>query len=290
MKTIKRNICAAAISILIFALCLALPQVSDAQSYQDGSYSVSVGCEGGSGRGGVRSADIVVSSGSYTVTFYMSSANYTRARINGGDEIPAVIGSVSSFTTALYDLDAAVSLSAETTAMSEPHWIDYTVTIDTSGIPAAGSGEAALPGGEPNQGASAGGGPSSSSSSSSDSPGSGAAGGSASPDEPLAGSTTNNEGGQTEGTDKERNDDGTVGQSAGQQPADSSGDSRYAGGERRGTNTDKRPDTGRQLPERAAKKPAALVTALIVLAVIAAITAFVVLVRKGNAQKSRKRF
>ncbi len=123
--------------VVILALCLVLSSfVSAFAAYRDGTYNVGMTCEGGSGRGGVASAAVTVSGGSITtVALTMTSPNYdycydpvTGAKVNApagsGDSVFYINfpGNYFSFT-------------ADTTAMSAPHEITYTITLDLSGIP-----------------------------------------------------------------------------------------------------------------------------------------------------------
>lgn len=95
---------------------------------QDGYYQAVVDCQGGSGRGGVREALVQVSGGQMTkVLLYMSSGNYDYAVLNGvRADYQLVDGkSVFEFDFPGYEFD----LTADTVAMSEPHEVDYSLSL-----------------------------------------------------------------------------------------------------------------------------------------------------------------
>ena len=118
--------------ILIFGYLPAL-QPAEAAVYQDGTYAVNCSFTGGSGRGGVRAAEVTVSGGAITeVTLTMSSPNYDYALIEGA-RVEADTSSGKSRFTFPYPGSETFLITADTTAMSTPHEIEYTVTL--SGIP-----------------------------------------------------------------------------------------------------------------------------------------------------------
>ncbi len=126
---------------LALVLCLSFTStISVFASYQDGTYYVGMSCEGGSGRGGVASATVTVSGGYVsTVALTMTSGNYdycydpvTGAKVNA-------VGSGNSVFYINYP-GSTFSFTADTTAMSAPHEITYTVYLDLSGVPQASYG------------------------------------------------------------------------------------------------------------------------------------------------------
>ena len=122
---------------LSLMLCFVLTStVSAFADYVDGTYGVWTSCTGGSGRGGVESAAVSVSGGAiYGVTLTMTSANYDYAYDPvTGAKIYADAGSGKSQFWINYP-GTYFNFTADTTAMSEPHEITYTVSIDISGIP-----------------------------------------------------------------------------------------------------------------------------------------------------------
>lgn len=101
----------------------------------DGSYSVSVNLEGGTGRVKIKSpCTLTVQGGKMTAKVVWGSSNYTWMKVGGVTYNNENSGSNSTFTIPVSSLDTPISISAETTAMSEPHVIDYTITFSSAGI------------------------------------------------------------------------------------------------------------------------------------------------------------
>jgi hypothetical protein len=129
---------------LALVLCLIFTSTSSVfASYQDGTYGVGFSFTGGSGRGGVAGVSATVSGGYVTTLIItMTSGNYdycydpvTGAKViasGSGDSVFYVNYPGNSF-----------NLTADTTAMSAPHEITYTVYLDLSGIPQVPSGPSA---------------------------------------------------------------------------------------------------------------------------------------------------
>ena len=129
---------------LTLMLCLILSSAAPAfASYQDGTYAVGFSFTGGSGRGGVAAVSATISGGyvSY-LTVTMSSGNYDYCYdpVTGG--VVTASGSGDSVFYINYPGNS-FNLTADTTAMSQPHEITYTVYLDLSGIPQAYSGPSA---------------------------------------------------------------------------------------------------------------------------------------------------
>ena len=104
----------------------------------DGEYSVSVSLGGGSGRASVQSpCRLLVDKGAASAEIVWSSANYDYMKV-GGEQIVAEIAdghSVCVIPVAVFD--RALSVIADTTAMSQPHEIAYTLRFDSASITAA---------------------------------------------------------------------------------------------------------------------------------------------------------
>ena len=131
--------------ILAMVLCLVLSSaVSVFAAYQDGTYNVGFTCTGGSGRGGVTAASVTVSGGAVTsVALTMSSPNYDYCYDPvTGAKVTAPAGSGNSVFYINYPGNS-FSFTVDTTAMSAPHEITYTVTLDLSGIPQTSSSDPA---------------------------------------------------------------------------------------------------------------------------------------------------
>ena len=123
----------AVVSSLIMILCMS--SVAFAANPVDGSYQISVGVEGGTGKMKVESCTLNVSGGSMSAHIVLSSTGYTWLQINGTqytNEAPA--GSKSTFTVPVSALDTPIPVTGETITMSEPHQIDYTFTFSSQGV------------------------------------------------------------------------------------------------------------------------------------------------------------
>ena len=96
----------------------------------DGEYSVSVTLEGGSGRATVDSpAALTVADGKMTATIVWSSPNYDYMIVDGEKYLPTNTEGNSTFEIPVAALDTALSVTADTVAMSTPHEIEYTLTF-----------------------------------------------------------------------------------------------------------------------------------------------------------------
>ena len=96
----------------------------------DGSYTVEAVLQGGSGKASVQSpARLTVENGAMTATVIWSSKNYDRIIVNGQEYAPTYENELSCFTIPVSALGTPLPVQAETTAMSQPHMIDYTLTF-----------------------------------------------------------------------------------------------------------------------------------------------------------------
>ncbi len=108
----------------------AFPKLSD------GSYEIAVSLEGGSGRASIHSpAQLDVENGAYYLTVVWSSSNYDYMIVDGQryDFITVEGGSTFRFPVVA---PGAMAITADTLAMSTPHEIDYTLTLDADSIAA----------------------------------------------------------------------------------------------------------------------------------------------------------
>ena len=105
----------------------------------DGTYSAEVTLEGGSGKASVTSpAKVTVKDGNVTAEIIWSSSNYDFMMVNGERFDPVNTDGNSTFEIPVTGFDYKMPVSADTTAMSTPHLIDYTLTFDSSSLtPAA---------------------------------------------------------------------------------------------------------------------------------------------------------
>ena len=105
----------------------------------DGTYTCEVTLEGGSGKASVTSpAKVTVKDGIVTAEIIWSSSNYDFMMVNGERFDPVNTDGNSTFEIPVTGFDYKMPVSADTTAMSTPHLIDYTLTFDSSSLtPAA---------------------------------------------------------------------------------------------------------------------------------------------------------
>lgn len=100
---------------------------------EDGTYTVTVTLEGGSGRASVESpATLTVADGSVTADILWSSSNYDYMKVDGVQYDPVNTDGNSEFQIPVLGFDYAMPVSADTTAMSTPHEIEYTLYFDSA--------------------------------------------------------------------------------------------------------------------------------------------------------------
>jgi iron complex transport system substrate-binding protein len=99
---------------------------------------VAVSLTGGSGRASVQSpARLTVTAEAMTAEIVWSSPYYTYMEVDGVTYQPTnQLGENASFTIPVA-LDQDLAVSAETTAMSQPHVIDYQLRLDSTTLVAA---------------------------------------------------------------------------------------------------------------------------------------------------------
>lgn len=122
------------IILLSVFIVMGATAASFAATAADGTYSVSASLSGGTGKATITSATLTVSGGSMKAKVVWSSSSYTWMKVGGVQYNNENSGGKSTFTIPVSALDTPIPVSAETTAMSEPHVIDYTLTISSSGV------------------------------------------------------------------------------------------------------------------------------------------------------------
>jgi len=101
----------------------------------DGTYQVDVTLSGGSGRASVESpATIVIEDGQVTATIVFSSSYYDYMLIDGERYEPVNTEGNSTFEIPVDGFDYEMAVTADTTAMSTPHEIEYTLYFDSATI------------------------------------------------------------------------------------------------------------------------------------------------------------
>ena len=101
----------------------------------DGEHTIEVTLDGGSGKASVDSPTVIRKNGDeYTAVITWSSPYYDYMIVDGQRYEPVNTEGNSVFEIPVAALDAPLRVIADTTAMSEPHEIEYTLTFDSSTI------------------------------------------------------------------------------------------------------------------------------------------------------------
>lgn len=109
-----------------------------AASLEDGTYTVAVTLAGGSGRASVGSpAALRVENGAVWATITWSSSNYDYMKVDGEKYLPLSMEGGSVFEIPVAGFDCALPVVADTTAMSTPHEVEYTLCFDSASIQSA---------------------------------------------------------------------------------------------------------------------------------------------------------
>ena len=110
-------------------------QVKDAVSLEDGTYSMEITFEGGSGKAEILSpVTVTVADGKTTATVQWSSPNYDYMIVDGEKYLPINTEGNSIFEIPILIFDEPMDVIGDTVAMSKPHEIEYTLTfyLDTA--------------------------------------------------------------------------------------------------------------------------------------------------------------
>ena len=100
---------------------------------EDGEYSIQVELEGGSGKASVSSPTLMlVKDGKMYARLQWSSSNYDYMKVDDTQYNPTNTEGNSTFEIPVLGFDYAMPVSANTTAMSTPHEIDYTLFFDST--------------------------------------------------------------------------------------------------------------------------------------------------------------
>ena len=101
----------------------------------DGEHTVEVALEGGTGRASVDSPAVIRKSGDEIIAVITwSSPYYDYMIVDGQKYEPVNTDGNSVFEIPVASLDSPLEVIADTTAMSEPHEIEYTLKFDSSSI------------------------------------------------------------------------------------------------------------------------------------------------------------
>lgn len=114
----------------------------DMSALADGSYTIELTMEGGSGRASIQSpAQLAITDGAATATLEWSSPNYDYMLVNGEKYLPVNTEGNSVFEVPVETLDAPLTMIGDTVAMSTPHEVEYTVTFHAETLESAESGK-----------------------------------------------------------------------------------------------------------------------------------------------------
>lgn len=114
----------------------------DMSALADGSYTIELTMEGGSGRASIQSpTQITVADGAATAILEWSSPNYDYMLVNGEKYLPVNTEGNSVFEVPVETLDAPLTMIGDTVAMSTPHEVEYTVTFHSETLESAESGK-----------------------------------------------------------------------------------------------------------------------------------------------------
>ena len=108
---------------------------SASSDIEDGEYTVEVTLEGGSGKSSVESpAKLTVENGKAFAEIVWNSPNYDYMIVDGEKVLPFNTDGNSSFKIPVSEFDSKIDVKADTTAMSEPHEIEYTLYFNSESI------------------------------------------------------------------------------------------------------------------------------------------------------------
>ena len=114
----------------------------DMSTLTDGSYTIELTMEGGSGRASIQSpAQLAIADGAATATLEWSSPNYDYMLVNGEKYLPVNTEGNSVFEVPVEALDAPLTMIGDTVAMSTPHEVEYTVTFHSETLESTESGK-----------------------------------------------------------------------------------------------------------------------------------------------------
>lgn len=127
----KRIVVFALAAVLLFtALGCAKPLP------KEGTYMIDVTLSGGTGKASIESpAQLVVFSDGYASLLVIWSSDKYDYMLVGGDRYePAIRDGHSVFVIPVENINEPLTVIADTTAMSTPHEIEYTITFDAASL------------------------------------------------------------------------------------------------------------------------------------------------------------
>ena len=115
---------------LLSALLLCAAMLGGCAARPAGDRFVDVSLEGGTGRASITTpAKVEEVDGQDMVTIEWSSPNYDYMVVDGERYLPTNDGGNSTFVIPVLAYDTPVTVTADTTAMSTPHEIEYQLTF-----------------------------------------------------------------------------------------------------------------------------------------------------------------
>ena len=119
------------------ALAESLYVTAEELGLSDGAYTAQVTLSGGSGKASVDSpAALSVADGQITATIIWSSSNYDYMLVGDEKYLPVNTEGNSVFEIPIEGFDYPMTVYADTTAMSQPYEIEYTLTFDSETLTA----------------------------------------------------------------------------------------------------------------------------------------------------------
>lgn len=110
-------------------------QNEDPAELLDGTYSIDLTFEGGSGKASIQSpANLTVTEGKVTATIEWSSPNYDYMLVDGEKYLPVNTDGNSVFEIPVQAFDEPLNVIGDTVAMSKPHEVEYTITFHSDTI------------------------------------------------------------------------------------------------------------------------------------------------------------
>ena len=104
--------------------------VNDEVSLEDGTYSIEITFEGGSGKAEIQSpVSVTVADGKVTATVQWNSPNSDYMIVDGEKYLPVNTEGDSVFEIPVLKFDEPMDVIGDTVAMSKPHEIEYTLTF-----------------------------------------------------------------------------------------------------------------------------------------------------------------
>ncbi|MCM1101184.1 MAG: iron transporter [Clostridium sp.] len=101
-----------------------------ADSLADGSYTMDIVFEGGSGKAEISSpVTLTVADGAVTALLQWNSPNYDYMIVEGEKYLPVNTEGDSAFEVPVAKFDEAITVIGDTVAMSKPHEVEYTITF-----------------------------------------------------------------------------------------------------------------------------------------------------------------